>query len=383
MANPRILIIGGGAGGLELATSLGNKLGKSGRALITLVDRNPTHIWKPLLHEVATGTLDVDIDQMYVTEKTGEPLTAILDAIKGAAKRGVKVRLLADSKFFATYPETVQELGRLPNIQSATIDFSRLGGIQHAKFFVVDRKRSFIGSANFDWRALNHIHEIGLKIDDARVASQLMSVFERDWNQRTMQGEQKIEAAAAPKPEPTSIPALTDIVVDATPESANPAGMAFSQKVLVDLIASARKSVRIQIYNYSLKGKNGKWTVIDSALRKAASRGARVQLLVDAVALKKSKADLVALAKAPGIEVRIVKIPTWSGGPIDFARLIHSKYMTIDAQASWLGSANWSQEYFTNTRNVGVTTRSPEVTATLNQVFELIWESAYASPVKL
>lgn len=64
MALPRIIIVGGGAGGLELATQLGRKLGKSGRAAITLVDRNPTHIWKPLLHEVATGTLDVDIDQV-------------------------------------------------------------------------------------------------------------------------------------------------------------------------------------------------------------------------------------------------------------------------------------------------------------------------------
>lgn len=64
MTLPRIIIVGGGAGGLELATQLGRKLGKSGRAEITLVDRNPTHIWKPLLHEVATGTLDVDIDQV-------------------------------------------------------------------------------------------------------------------------------------------------------------------------------------------------------------------------------------------------------------------------------------------------------------------------------
>lgn len=64
MTTPRIVIIGGGAGGLELATRLGNKLGRKGRAAITLVDRNPTHIWKPLLHEVATGTLDVDIDQV-------------------------------------------------------------------------------------------------------------------------------------------------------------------------------------------------------------------------------------------------------------------------------------------------------------------------------
>lgn len=64
MTPPRILVIGGGAGGLELATRLGNKLGRKKRAHITLVDRNHTHIWKPLLHEVATGTLDVEIDQL-------------------------------------------------------------------------------------------------------------------------------------------------------------------------------------------------------------------------------------------------------------------------------------------------------------------------------
>lgn len=55
-----IVIVGGGAGGLELATSLGNKLGK--QAKVTLIDRNATHLWKPLLHEVATGTLDVGTD---------------------------------------------------------------------------------------------------------------------------------------------------------------------------------------------------------------------------------------------------------------------------------------------------------------------------------
>lgn len=55
-----IVIVGGGAGGLELATALGNQLGKQTK--VTLVDRNATHLWKPLLHEVATGTLDVGTD---------------------------------------------------------------------------------------------------------------------------------------------------------------------------------------------------------------------------------------------------------------------------------------------------------------------------------
>jgi NADH dehydrogenase len=52
--------VGGGAGGLELATTLGNKLGKKGKAAITLVDKSRTHIWKPLLHEIAAGSMDVD-----------------------------------------------------------------------------------------------------------------------------------------------------------------------------------------------------------------------------------------------------------------------------------------------------------------------------------
>ncbi|WP_306767837.1 NAD(P)/FAD-dependent oxidoreductase [Martelella alba] len=58
----KIIIIGGGAGGLELATRLGNRLGRKGRAEITLVDRNHSHLWKPLLHEVATGSLDEGVD---------------------------------------------------------------------------------------------------------------------------------------------------------------------------------------------------------------------------------------------------------------------------------------------------------------------------------
>lgn len=55
---PRIVVIGGGAGGLELASRLGRKLGRRKRAHITLVDCSLTHLWKPLLHEVAAGTLD-------------------------------------------------------------------------------------------------------------------------------------------------------------------------------------------------------------------------------------------------------------------------------------------------------------------------------------
>src|SRR6476660_6033781 len=63
----RIVIVGGGAGGLELATRLGDRLGRRQRARITLLDFSRTHLWKPLLHEVAAGSMDLyehDLDYL-------------------------------------------------------------------------------------------------------------------------------------------------------------------------------------------------------------------------------------------------------------------------------------------------------------------------------
>ena len=56
----KIVIVGGGAGGLELATKLGDTLGKNKKAEITLIDCTKTHVWKPLLHEIAAGSMNPD-----------------------------------------------------------------------------------------------------------------------------------------------------------------------------------------------------------------------------------------------------------------------------------------------------------------------------------
>lgn len=61
---PRILIVGGGIAGLMLATQLGNRLGRSGSADISLIDRSATHVWKPMLHTIAAGTWDVHQQQL-------------------------------------------------------------------------------------------------------------------------------------------------------------------------------------------------------------------------------------------------------------------------------------------------------------------------------
>jgi NADH:quinone reductase (non-electrogenic) len=57
----RVVVVGGGAGGLELATRLGDKLGKRNKAHVTLVEKARTHFWKPHLHELAAGSMDLDV----------------------------------------------------------------------------------------------------------------------------------------------------------------------------------------------------------------------------------------------------------------------------------------------------------------------------------
>ena len=58
----KIIVVGGGAGGLELVTKLSRTIGKRKLAEVVLVDRSRTHVWKPLLHEVAAGVIDKQSD---------------------------------------------------------------------------------------------------------------------------------------------------------------------------------------------------------------------------------------------------------------------------------------------------------------------------------
>ncbi|WP_158783049.1 NAD(P)/FAD-dependent oxidoreductase [Pantoea sp. BAV 3049] len=90
----RIVIVGGGAGGLELATQLGHKLGRKKKAEIILVDRNHSHLWKPLLHEVATGSLDEGIDGLsYLAHARNHHFQFQLGTLTDINREGKKLQL--------------------------------------------------------------------------------------------------------------------------------------------------------------------------------------------------------------------------------------------------------------------------------------------------
>ena len=87
------------------------------------------------------------------------------------------------------------------------------------------------------------------------------------------------------------------------------------------------------------------------------------------------------LAVLPGVEVRFVNIPPWSGGFIPFARTEHAKFVTCDDRALWLGTSNGSRGYFTDSRNVSLFLRGAGAAAAADRFFEQSWTSEYAETV--
>jgi len=134
----RILIIGGGAGGVELATRLGKTLGKRGLAKVVLVDTNLTHIWKPLLHEVAAGSLNSSADELnYVAQAKWNHFEFQLGCMSGLEREAKQVRLSAtlDERGEVLMPERTLGYDTLViAVGSTTNDFGTPGAAEHCLF---------------------------------------------------------------------------------------------------------------------------------------------------------------------------------------------------------------------------------------------------------
>jgi len=103
----QIVIVGGGAGGLELATRAGDRFGRTGRAAITLVDMNETHLWKPLLHEVAAGSMDIHAHQLdYLAQARWHHFNFCCGALEGLdrARREITVAPTLDERGVEVIP---------------------------------------------------------------------------------------------------------------------------------------------------------------------------------------------------------------------------------------------------------------------------------------
>jgi NADH dehydrogenase len=138
MSEHHIVVIGGGAGGLELASKLGRKYRGNAEVKVTLVDRNLTHIWKPLLHEVAAGALDADMDGVDYRVQAAAAGFRFQPGELTAIDRDSKTLTLApirdDSGHEIVAARTLRYNHLVLAIGSVTNDFGTAGAAEHCYF---------------------------------------------------------------------------------------------------------------------------------------------------------------------------------------------------------------------------------------------------------
>jgi phosphatidylserine/phosphatidylglycerophosphate/cardiolipin synthase-like enzyme len=342
-------------------------------------------VWPEL---IARATRSLDLAHFYASNAPGSSLERVVQAIEAAAARGVAVRFLAEEKFYKSYPDTLERLAKVKGIEVRRYHGARLlggDGILHAKYFIVDGREVFQGSQNFDWRALEHIQELGTDILQPALARAFQDVFDTDW---ALAGG--ADRAFRVRTEGPRFP----VTVDAGGESLqvtpvfSPKGFLPDESLwdlprLVQLIDGSRGSVRVQVLTYRAAGRDGApWDELEGALKRAAGRGVEVKLLVSHWALRgKTLPGLKALSATPGIQIRVMTIPPWSGGDIPFARVVHAKYLSVDGARAWVGTSNWEKDYFYDCRNVGLVLEGPRFAARLERYFEDGWTGPYAAPL--
>ncbi|MCC7684546.1 phospholipase D-like domain-containing protein [Janthinobacterium sp. FW305-128] len=349
--------------------------------------REPVAVWSELFD---SAKKEIVIAQFYAVSKPGTAFEKVLASLTAAGQRGVKIRFLLDQKGVGlSEAATIARIKAIPNLDLRLIDFNKItgNGIVHAKYLAVDGEVAYIGSQNFDWRSFEHIHETGLKITEPAMVGQVQAIFEQDWQAQALTSQGSRATVLNSKVVPANY--AQNAFLLASPNAYNPAGVGDSETGLPALLAEAKNEVRIQLLDYAplSYGPNRTrpyYAVIDNAVRAAAQRGVKIKLMVSAWNTEAPAiAYLKSLALVPNVEIRIVTIPTASTGFIPFARVIHSKTMSIDGKLAWVGTSNWAGGYFDLSRNLEVVLRNDAMAQRIAALHEQTWSSAYAQPIDI
>ena len=131
-----VVVVGGGAAGLELVTRLGDRLGRRRRAGGTLVDSSRAHLWKPILHEVAAGTIDPgEYEVDYLAQGYWHGFRYCFGEMIGLDRAARKVHLAAtfdDEGIEITSPRSVGYDTLVIAIGGVTNDFGTPGVAEHS-----------------------------------------------------------------------------------------------------------------------------------------------------------------------------------------------------------------------------------------------------------
>ncbi|XP_032090361.1 phospholipase D3-like isoform X2 [Thamnophis elegans] len=378
--------------------------------------QNPTTYegWMNLLSEANSV---VEIGAFYFTlrgsdlqmeDASAKPGQEVFDMLRSLPSRGVKLEIAVNSP--QTSEDDTDELTR----DGADVRYVKMkeltGGIVHTKLWVVDRKHLYIGSANMDWRSLTQVKELGIALYNC---SCLAQDLHRIFAMYRILGK---EGASLPTTWPRDLAAKSSleeprkiqlngveaqVYISSSPPALCSTGRTSDLTAILSTIGDAQEFIYISVMDYEPQciycNPKRLWPAIDEALRSAAcDKGVTVRLLISCWRHSRQTMfvfleSLRVLRRRPlqcPIEVKLFVVPT-EGREIPFAHVNHNKYMVTD-RVAYVGTSNWSEDYFLRTAGVGLVVNQSDVAAeaqkyTLRQqladVFIRDWGSPYALPL--
>ncbi|KAM4627485.1 5'-3' exonuclease PLD3 [Polymixia lowei] len=376
-------------------------------------------IYETWLNLIGEARSSVDIASFYWTltnkdtgthEPTADQGETILNRLAQASGT-LSVRIAVNSPH-ESQPQDDLQLLKSSGADIRTVNMRELtSGVLHTKFWVVDKKHIYIGSANMDWRSLTQVKELGAVVYNCScLAADLGKIFEAYW----FLGQ---SGQSIPSPWPTSFSTPynkdtplqlplngtpSSVYLSSSPPSFCAAGRTPDLQSILSVMQDAEHFIYIAVMNYlpTMEFSHPKryWADIDTQLRRMAyERRVKVRLLISCWAstqpvmlpFLKSLASVQDPKSKLDIQVRLFVVPASpKQKEIPFARVNHNKYMVTDRTA-YIGTSNWSGDYFVSTAGSALVvnqtasqTQEPTVQSQLQAVFERDWSSAYSTPLR-
>ncbi|XP_034530303.1 5'-3' exonuclease PLD4 [Notolabrus celidotus] len=370
--------------------------------------------WNDLI-SIATHQVDVVSfywtltgDDINVNSSSDKPGRQILKDLEELPSRNVSVRLVTSVPSVPTNSTDFKIL-KEKGVQVRKVNFGRLTrGVLHSKFWIVDRKHVFIGSANMDWRALTQVKELGVVIYNcSSLAKDLHKIFQSYW----VMGQSN---SSLPQPWPAQYdtpinkehPLLVKsdnvsslLYLAASPPLFCPPTRTQDLEAILSIISEAQRFIDVAVMEYFPTTRFEKpqryWSFIDDAIRTAAfERNIKIRMLISCgrdsdpamLPFLQSLASMDSPHHDISIQIKVYIVPVGNQSDIPYSRVNHNKYMVTD-KVAYIGTSNWSGDYFVTTAGVGLVIsqhaphpvwKTEALQSQLKSVFNRDWHSEFA-----
>lgn len=370
--------------------------------------------WMSLMNE-ARSSLDIASFYWTLTNRDTRTQEPTADQGEAVLKKLAELSGKLSVRIAVNTPQESQPQDDLRLLNDSGADIRKVNmrelttGVLHTKFWVVDKKHIYIGSANMDWRSLTQVKELGAVVYNCScLAADLGKIFEAYWflgESRSIPSPWPVSFSTAyNKDTPLQLPlnnTPSDVYLSSSPPSFCAAGRTPDLQSILSVMEDAQSFIYIAVMNYlpTMEFSHPKryWADIDTQLRRVAyEKRVKVRLLISCwgstqpvmFPFLKSLASVYDPKGKLDIQVRLFVVPaTPKQKEIPFARVNHNKYMVTD-KIAYIGTSNWSGDYFVSTAGSALVVNQtaskslePTVQSQLKDVFERDWSSDYSTPL--